>query len=318
MVDDAFDPGRDAPVRVVTCGRRLLLAGMHGATDTPGLVGFSADVLASLAGRPLPVHSTRPVHPLRESAAWRPEVLRAVRALRSTPPRHVTPFPASGPAVAESAAAVWSLTASETRAVLGVVGEAGPAAVVAEVILARCLRGTTPGRWATLFVPVNLRSPTDRWRPVGNHIGHLLIHHDTVVSAAELAGEIRAARGPGRYAAPWERFIGDLRRRITRVERVLADAPVTDEPVISANVNNLGRLDQDLLPDVEEFVFAGSNSPLYPVVTIQSVAERMTICARVRLHQGGQEVADELIGLIRSRLTSGSGEGAADAIFRPG
>lgn len=305
MVDTAFDPAVDAPVRVVTCGHRLLLVGMHGATDTPGLVGFSADVLASLAGRPLPVDSTRPVHPLRERAAWRPEVLRAVCALRSTPPRHVTPFPASGPAVAESAAAVWSLTAGETRSVLDAVGETGPAAVVAEVILARCLRGAPPGRWATLFVPVNLRPPTDRWRPVGNHIGHLLIHHDTAVSAAELADEIRAARGPARYAAPWERFIGDLRRTITGRERALPDAPGTDEPVISANVNNLGRLDQDLLPGVEELVFAGSNSPLYPVVTIQSVAERMTICARVRLHQGGQDVADELIGSIRARLAAG-------------
>lgn len=301
FVDATFDPAAGPPLRSTLRGRRLFLACMHGVCDTPGLIGVVGDMASFLSGTHRTAGPTPRVHPLLERQAWQPSVLRSLRQLRKIPARHCTPFPSRGPAAVESEAAVASLSEQETRAVIGHAGSTGPAGLAGEVLLARCLEKASAGETATLFVPVNLRRSGSRWRPAGNHLGHLLIHHDEPAPAAVLAAEIREAHGAARYAAPLERLVGDLRHVFRRRQPLPAD-PALDAPVISLNLNNMGRIDANLLPGIEEMTFLGSNSPLYPVVSLLTVGERMTICARVRRHHGGFAVARELVDLVRHRL----------------
>lgn len=301
FVDAPFDPAATAPLRVALSGRRLFMACMHGVCDTPGLVGFVGDMFTALAGGPRRRGHDQPVRPLLEREAWRPATLRALRDLRAVPSRHCTPFPASGAVVAESDAAVTVLSMTETRTAIAACGGTGPAGAAAEVLLARCLEHASPGEVATLFVPVNLRPASQRWHPAGNHLSHLLLHHEERVDAGVLAAEIRAGRGPARYAAPLERLAGELRRALERRDPLPEDPDLT-APVISINVNNMGRIDAGTVPGVEAMVFLGSNSPLYPVVSLMSAGERLSICARVRRHHGGSEVAEDLVVRVRRRL----------------
>lgn len=296
FVDEQFQPRRDAPLRVGISGRRLALVCMHGVCDTPGLVGFASDLFTTLAGTVAPEHGTS-VHPLLHADAWRPAVFKELVELRRRPANHVTPFPATGAPVIASDAAVWSLSEAETERALAEVGRTGPMGVVASALLEYCLRDAHAGAFATLFVPANLRTPDRPWWPAGNHIGHLLMHFDTPADADALAADLRARLKVARYAARWEWLVGRV-RNMGRPDRTPAP-PQLQGPPITINVNNLGRIDAGLLPGVSDVVFLGSNSPLYPVVTLVTVGGRMSVCARVRRHHGGRPVAERLIDRVR-------------------
>lgn len=304
FVDKHFDPAVDPPVRVHLSGRRVSIACMHGGCDAAGLVGFASDVFSTLVG--LPTHqATSKVRPLLRRSAWRPDVVRELPRLRLRSGNHVTPFPARTPPAPESEASVWSLSPDETESALESAGSAGPTGIAAAAVFARCLEDAPRGAEATMFVPVNLRSTTQRWWPVGNHIGYLLVHHSGTVSPGQYSREVRSRSGPAGYAARWEQVLGAARRALGR-RSTPPPSPDLSSPPISVSVNNLGRIDPAVLPGVEEMVFVGSNSPLYPVVTLQTVGRRMTVCARVRRHHGGRRVADELIQIIRDAYGLGA------------
>lgn len=299
FVDEQFDPRADAPLRVAVSGSRIVLACMHAVCDTPGLVGFASHLFTALSATTAPEHRTR-AWPMLHREAWRPAVFRELVELRRRPAAHLTPFPATGAPVIGSDAAVWSLTASETEAVLTAAGRTGPMGITASTLLNHCLGQDRGGAFATLFIPANLRPREQPWWPAGNHIGHLLLDFDAPVAAAELAATIRRRLETARYAARWESLAARARNRGRHDPG--PGTPELEQPPISINVNNLGRIDESLLPGVTDMVFLGSNSPLYPVVTLLTLGSRMSVCARVREHHGGRAVAETLIDQVRREL----------------
>lgn len=300
FVDAPFDPEGEAPVRVAFDGKHILVACLHAATDANGLVGFCGTFLRLLAGIPesiAPVH-TSPV--LASRSAWTPATFRELRRLRAPTLRRPTPFPASGDPVGESESFTWALSSEESsrltvraRAGGGVIGD------VAEPVIRECLARAADGETLVVFVPVNLRPPASRWLPVGNRIGFILLRYDTPPDAARFKAEFDKVKIHAGYAAVWRRLGFNIKQAVLGREQ---HPPDLEAPPISVAVNNLGRIDTADLPGAEQIVFLGSNTPLYPVISVQSLGGRTTICARVRRHHGGREQAKVLVDAVRASI----------------
>lgn len=296
VIDRMFG-AEDFPLRVSVKGSLILVAWRHAVSDAAGGVGFCSLVARALQGEPIPEpepeahrRTTRRIW----QAAAKPSALRAFArkagSFGAGPHAELESVMSVGP---ESVARIARVPPLPPRPGVGFTGRVVAASVAA---CREVMSGTSPVK---ILVPVNLR-PGERWFPAGNFVGNIELAFGSVPDSSSATAEVERSRGPERYSAWWasavrEALPAGLGRRSEsesgRLER-------------SVVVNNLGRVDAKLFPGCESVVFHGPTAVDFPSISLVGRDGDVSLCVRVRVHQGGGEVASQLLDLVVNDLSA--------------
>lgn len=287
----------DFPLRVSAMGSLILVAWRHAVSDAAGGVGFCSLLCRALHGETIPEpeldahrRTTRRVW----QAAATPSAIGAfaskVRSFGAEPHAELEAVRPVGP---ESVARIARVSPPSPRPRVGFTGRVVAASVAA------CRELMPDGSPVTVLLPVNLR-PDEKWFPAGNFVGNVEIAFGSAPDPSSATAEVERSRGPERYSAWWasavrEALPAGLGRRgeseTGRLER-------------SVVVNNLGRVDAGLFPGCESVVFHGPTAVDFPSISLVGLDDEVSLCVRVRVHQGGGDVASEILDRVVNDLSA--------------